>query len=353
MPEKSKAVKKLKNKKRVKIGIIGVGRMGNYHANVLSTLNNDVDFIGVYDIDSARADYIADKYYTRSYEKLDHLLEEAEGICIAVPTKLHYEIAKKALLSGIHTLVEKPICRTIPEATELVEIAGEKKLVFQVGHVERFKGVITELRKIVEEPYFVEARRLNPWEDRDFDTGVVLDLMIHDIDIVLSLLGNKVKHIDAVGKIGRSGFEDIATAILQFENGTIANITSSRETETRKRAIAISQPEAYILLDFETKDINISRSSSTSFFVSSKDITYKQASFVERVLVQQKNALSDELQHFVHCILGETEPMVRGEDDIRTLLITLTIVEKIYEKLNEDLPNFMKDLMLLDRSYPL
>ncbi len=244
MQVKNNGVKKLQNNKKVKLGIIGVGRMGNYHANVLSILNNDVDFIGIHDIDSSRAAYIAEKYNTRVYEKLDHLLEEAQGVCIAVPTKLHYVITKKALLSGTHTLVEKPISHTISEASELVKIADENKLVFQVGHVERFKGAVVELRKIVESPYLVEARRLSPWEEREWDTGVVLDLMIHDIDIVLSLIGNGVKHIDAIGKIGRSGYEDIATAILQFENGTIANITSSRLSETRIRAMAISQPKA-------------------------------------------------------------------------------------------------------------
>jgi predicted dehydrogenase len=343
MQAKKRGIKKSQNNKKVKLGIIGVGRMGNYHANVLSTLNNDVDFIGVHDIDSSRAAYIAEKYNSRAYEKLDHLLEEAEGVCIAVPTKLHYDISKKALLSGTHTLVEKPISNTISEASELVKIAGENKLVFQVGHVERFKGAVVELRKIVESPYLVEARRLSPWEDREWDTGVVLDLMIHDIDIVLSLIGNGVKHIDAVGEVGRSGYEDIATAILQFENGTIANITSSRLSETRIRAMAISQPKAYILLNFESQDIHISRGSSTSFFVSSKEITYKQESFVERVLVQKENALKEELQHFAHCILGVTEPIVRGEDDIKTLSIALEIIEKIYEKLNIDLPHFSQD----------
>jgi predicted dehydrogenase len=348
MPEKSKGIKKPKRGRKVKIGIIGVGRMGNYHANVLSTLNGDIDFIGVYDIDSARANFIADKYFTRVYETLDHLLEDAEAVCIAVPTKLHFEIAKKALLSGIHTLVEKPVCGTMQEATELVKIASEKKMIFQVGHVERFKGEVAELRRIVKTPHLVEARRLNPWEDRNFDTGVVLDLMIHDIDIVLSLIGNKVIHIDAVGKIGQSGFEDIATAILQFEDGTIANITSSRESELKAREIHISQPEAFVHLNFEINEITILRSSSTSFSVSSRDITYKNTSFIERVKVQHTNALADELGHFAQCILGVSEPIVCGEDDIRTLAIALHIAKKIYEKLNVDLPDFMKDIEFLE-----
>jgi len=329
---------KKKNRRKVKIGIIGVGRMGTYHANVLSILNHDVDFIGVYDINKDRTDYVGEKYRTTPYTTMEDLLEDSEGVCIAVPTHLHYEVARKALLSGVHTLVEKPVASTVQEAVELVEKAKEKNLIFQVGHVERFKGAVVELRKIVDRPYLVEARRLSPWEDRDWDTGVVLDLMIHDIDIVLSLIDSKVMHIDAVGKIVKSGFEDIASAVLQFENGAIANITASRLSETRIRTMAVSQDKAFIYLNFESQDINIYRGSSASFFVSSKEITYKQESFVERVLVQKENALKEELQHFAHCILGKTEPIVQGEDDIKTLSIALEIIHKIYDKIGQPEP---------------
>jgi predicted dehydrogenase len=327
-----------KHKKKVKIGIIGVGRMGTYHANVLSTLNNDVEFIGVFDIDRERSEYVGDKYETTAYESMESLLEDSEGVCIAVPTNLHFEVARKVLLAGVHTLVEKPVASSVEEAVELVNIAREQKLVFQVGHVERFKGAVVELRKIVENPYLVEARRLSPWIDRDWDTGVVLDLMIHDIDIVLSLMGSEVKYIDAVGKIVKSGFEDIASAVLQFENGAIANITASRLSETRIRGMAVSQDKAFIYLNFESQDINIYRGSSASFFVFPQEITYKQESFVERVLVQKENALKEELQHFAHCILGKKEPIIRGEDDIKTLSISLEIIRKINEKIVTPMP---------------
>ena len=324
-----------KGGKKVKIGIAGVGRMGTYHANVLAILNNEVDFVGVYDTDGTRSRFIAENYETTAYENLDQLLERSEGVIVAVPTHLHFDVAKKALLAAKHTLVEKPVCRTVEEAEELVRIAREKKLVFQTGHVERFKGAVTELRKIVEKPYLFEARRLNPWVDREWDTGVVLDLMIHDIDIVLGLMKSEVKHVDAVGQVVKSPYEDIATAILQFENGTIANVSASRLSETKIRAMAISQEKAFIYLNFETQDINIYRGYSPSFFVSSKEITYKQESFVERVLVQKENALKEEIQHFAHCILGKSEPIVSGEDDIKTLAIALKIIEKINEKNKE------------------
>jgi predicted dehydrogenase len=324
-----------KRNQKVKIGIIGVGRMGTYHANVLTTLNNDIDFIGIYDIDDERAQYIAEKYNTRAYESREQLLDNAEGVCIAAPTHLHYEIAKSALQAGVHTLVEKPVACKVREAQELVETSRKNGLVFQVGHVERFKGAVLELRNIVHDPYLVEARRLSPWENKVWDTGVVLDLMIHDIDIVLSLIKSEVEHIDAVGKSVRSGYEDIASAVLLFKNGAIANITSSRLSETRVRTMSISQDNAFINLNFETQDINIYRGSSAKFFVvSQKEIDYKQEFFVERVLVQKENALKEELQHFSDCIHGKVEPIVQGEDDIKTLKITLEIVGKINKNLS-------------------
>ncbi|KPJ83665.1 MAG: oxidoreductase [Spirochaetes bacterium DG_61] len=324
-----------KSYRKVKIGVIGVGRMGTYHANVLSALNQEIDFVGIYDIDEERSRYISEKYNTHTYQSMEDLLEEVDGVCIAVPTKLHYEVAKRALMMDVHTLVEKPIARTIEEASHLVNISNERNLMFQVGHVERFKGAVVELRKIVENPYLVEARRLSPWIEKDWDTGVVLDLMIHDIDIVLSLIKSDLQAVDGMGKRVRSDYEDIASAVLQFENGAIATITSSRLSEARIRTMSVSQDRAFITLDFESQDIDIYRGASASFFVSQKEITYKQESFVERVKVQKENALKEELLHFIDCILGRTEPIVSGEDDIKTLDITLRIIDRINEKIEE------------------
>jgi predicted dehydrogenase len=307
--------------------------MGTYHANVLSTLNRDVVFTGIHDIDEQQAHYVAEKYEVPAYPSAEELLRDVDAVCIAVPTHLHYTVAKQALMADVHTLVEKPLAKSLKEAEELVSIADSRSLVFQVGHVERFKGAVMELRKIVQDPYLVEARRISPWTDRDWDTGVVLDLMIHDIDIVMSLIKSDVVHVDAMGKSISSKYEDVASAILQFENGAIANITASRLSETRIRTMSVSQDKAFIFLNFESQDINIYRGASASFFVSQKEITYKQESFVERVLVQKENALKEELQHFLGCVQGTTEPIVRGGDDIRALDVTLQIIDKINSKM--------------------
>ena len=326
----------LNNNDKVKIGIVGVGKMGTYHANVLSVLNKDVKFVGVYDINKSRAEAIANRYDISYFESMDDLLRNVDAVCIAVPTKYHFEVAKETLKANKHTLLEKPIARSVDEARELVRIAEERGLVFQVGHVERFKGAVTELRKIVNDPYLIEARRLSPWVDKDWDTGVVLDLMIHDIDIVLSLIKSDVSHIDAVGKKVKSKYEDVASAVLQFENGAIASITSSRLSETRVRAMAISQDKAFIYLNFETQDINIYRGASASFFVSKKEITYKHETIVERVLVQKENALKEELMHFIECIKGITTPIVTGEDDVKTLSVTIDIIKSINKKMAKE-----------------
>ncbi|RKX95312.1 MAG: gfo/Idh/MocA family oxidoreductase [Spirochaetes bacterium] len=326
----------LNSNDKVKVGIIGVGKMGTYHANVLSALNKDVEFVGVYDINRKRSEIIARRYNIKYFETMDDILENVDAVCIAVPTKYHFEVAKKTLEEDKHTLLEKPIARTVEEARELVKIAEERGLIFQVGHVERFKGAVTELRKIVNDPYLIEARRLSPWINKDWDTGVVLDLMIHDIDIVLSLIKSNVVHIDAVGKRVKSLYEDVASALLQFENGAIASITSSRLSETRIRAMAISQDKAFIYLNFETQDINIYRGASASFFVSKKEITYKHETIVERVLVQKENALKEELVHFIECIKGETKPIITGEDDVKTLSVTIDIIKSINKKMAKE-----------------
>lgn len=326
----------LNSNDKVKVGIIGVGKMGTYHANVLSALNKDVEFVGVYDINRERSEIIARRYNIKYFETMDDILKNVDAVCIAVPTKYHFEVAKKTLEADKHTLLEKPIARTVEEARELVKIAEERGLIFQVGHVERFKGAVTELRKIVNDPYLIEARRLSPWINKDWDTGVVLDLMIHDIDIVLSLIKSNVVNIDAVGKRVKSLYEDVASALLQFENGAIASITSSRLSETRIRAMAISQDKAFIYLNFETQDINIYRGASASFFVSKKEITYKHETIVERVLVQKENALKEELVHFIECIKGETKPIITGEDDVKTLSVTIDIIKSINKKMAKE-----------------
>ncbi|MEI1277703.1 Gfo/Idh/MocA family oxidoreductase [Leptospira venezuelensis] len=315
---------------KVKIGVIGTGHMGQYHVNVAKTLS-DAELIGIYDSDSERASQMAEKHKTSAFSTVDDLIKHTDSVIIAVPTFLHHEIGKKALLAGKHVLVEKPIAETLEQAKELVELASKNNLVLQVGHVERFNGAVLELGKIVTEPLLIESRRLAPFNPRIKDVGVVLDMMIHDIDIVLNLVKSPVKYLSAVGTKVVSAHEDIASVILHFENGAIANISASRNTQAKIRTLNITQKDVYITLDFSDQEIELHRQATSDILLRTGEIKYRQESIVEKIFVHKDNPLKQEHEHFVKCILKETEPLVDGRSDIQTLEIAYRILKEIHK----------------------
>lgn len=315
---------------KVKIGVIGTGHMGQYHVNVAKTLS-DAELIGIYDSDSERASQMAEKHKTSAFSTVDDLIKHTDSVIISVPTFLHHEIGKKALLAGKHVLVEKPIAETLEQAKELVELASKNNLVLQVGHVERFNGAVLELGKIVTEPLLIESRRLAPFNPRIKDVGVVLDMMIHDIDIVLNLVKSPVKYLSAVGTKVVSGHEDIASVILHFENGAIANISASRNTQSKIRTLNITQKDVYITLDFSDQEIELHRQATSDILLRTGEIKYRQESIVEKIFVHKDNPLKQEHEHFVKCILKETEPLVDGRSDIQTLEIAYRILNEIHK----------------------
>ncbi len=314
---------------RIKLGIIGTGHMGQYHVNVSRQLT-DASLIGIYDVDSSRARFIAEKYSTQSFTNLEELIESVNAVIVATPTFLHYEISKLALEKGIHVLVEKPIAENVDQAKELVELAKSKELILQVGHVERFNGAVLELGKIIEKPLFVESRRFSPYNARIKDVGVVLDMMIHDIDIVLNLVKSPVKDLHAVGQRIVSNHEDVASVILQFENGCIASINASRNTQAKIRTLNITDQNAYITLDFTDQEIELHRQASSVINLTNEQIRYKQESIVEKIFVHKDNPLKQEHEHFINCILGNTKPQVENEKDVETLEIAHKILEEIH-----------------------
>ena len=318
---------------KIKLGLIGVGHMGQYHVNVATGLTGEYHVVGVYDADAARTKEIADRFSTNAYTDLDRLIEESDAIAIAVPTVLHYEIAKKALEKGKHVLVEKPITETVAQARELVELAEKKGLILQVGHVERFNGAVMELKKVVDHPVLVESRRLAPFNPRIGDVGVALDLLIHDLDIILNLIGKELKGVFARGKKVFSKHEDVASATLQFEGGAVASLVASRATQSKVRTLTVSQEKAYIILDFATQDLEIHRQASVASLMIPDELRYKQESFVEKIMIHKDNALRQEHLHFIGCIRGKEKPMVSGYSDIRTLEIMGEIVKQIQENM--------------------
>ncbi|MDH5717073.1 MAG: Gfo/Idh/MocA family oxidoreductase [Spirochaetia bacterium] len=319
----------MNKKSKLKMGIIGVGRMGQYHLNVLSGLNTH-QLVGVFDSNQDRSMELASKFETKSYSDYLKLLEDVEAITIAVPTHLHYEISKKALEYDCHVLLEKPMTTKLEEAVELQKIAKSKKKIIQVGHVERFNGAVIELQKIVTDPYLIEARRFSPFTPRIKDTGVILDMLIHDLDIVLNLVKYPVTSFTAMGSyIENENFEDIASLQLCFENGCIATLVGSRVSQNKERIMNITQEKSYIMLNYANQDIEIHRQASGAVLTTKEEIKYSQESFVEKLYVHKDNPLKSQHIHFYECITDNVTPLVPEEKDIETLRIALESIDKI------------------------
>lgn len=300
---------------KVKVGIVGVGHLGSIHARVYSKMDN-VDLVGVCDCNLERALEIGKKYHTRSYADYEDLFDKVEAASIAVPTSLHYNIAKEFLNHGIHILIEKPITKTLSEADELIEIAHKKNLIIQVGHVERFNAAVLALEHYLKKPKFLECQRLGPFHKRVEDVGVVLDLMIHDIDIVLGLIKQDVVNIEAVGLSTMSDHEDVANVRLIFEDGTIADITASRVTKDVVRKIRLFQEDSYISLDYVNQEVTIFKKTGSKI---------KK----EKVKVKKTESLKEELSSFVECVRTGKRPIVSGVEGRRALAVALAILEKI------------------------
>ena len=243
----------------VKVAVLGVGGLGQHHARIYAEMEQvgDVEFVGLYDPNLERAREIAEKNGVRALESMEAALEQADGVSIVTPTVTHHELASKFLKAGCHVLVEKPITDEADQAAELVQLAQENDRVLQVGHVERFNPVFDYLQSVAKEPRFIETHRLSPYPARSMDIGVVLDLMIHDLDIVLAFVDSPVKEVDGVGVPVLSASEDIANARLKFENGCVANLTVSRVSPERMRKIRVfsgGETTSYVSLDYQKQE---------------------------------------------------------------------------------------------------
>jgi len=325
----------------LKIGVIGAGHLGKWHIKNLQSLDN-VELVGFFDTDQKRSDQIAKEYTATSFTSLNQLLNNCDAISIVVPTSSHYDVAKKALHKGIHVFCEKPFMQTVDEANEIIELAKEKNLVLQVGHIERFNPALSGLKDYPIKPLFIESHRISQFNPRGIDVAVILDLMIHDIDIILSLVRSDVEQIDAAGAPILTDTIDIANARIKFTNGCVANITASRVSNKQMRKIRIFQKDAYISIDFlknQTEIYSLSEdageipqgSIQIAELVTASDrkkvITYKQ------VDTDKSNAMLEELRAFTHAIETGTPPPVSGEDGKRALEIALKIEQKIQSTL--------------------
>ncbi len=318
---------------KLKMAVIGTGSMGRHHVNLLHNLPG-VELVGVVDQHPETLMNICNKYELKGFDDYAKVIKKVDAVVIAVPTIHHYAVAKEFLDAGKHVLVEKPLTVKLEDGKELIKIASENKLILQVGHVERFNAAVQQLRKIVKNPYLVESRRTGPMNKRIGDVGVVMDLMIHDIDITLNIVNDKVREVNAVGKKIYSNHEDVATAQIFFEGGCVATITASRVTQNKDRTLKISQKDSFIALNYGDQDLEIHRQASSAYLLTPDEIKYSQESFVERLFIQKDNPLKMELQHFINCIQGKERPLVSNENDLLALSVTNQILDKVNKCIN-------------------
>ncbi|MCR4422058.1 MAG: Gfo/Idh/MocA family oxidoreductase [Spirochaetales bacterium] len=321
----------------VKIGVIGVGHMGEYHVNIIKQLESlgFVKFVGIYDINHSRMHFISNKYNVKAYSSAHNLLKDVDCITCAVNTDQHYIVAKEVLNAKVNLLIEKPFTTKYSEAEELVEISQKNNLKLQVGHVERFNGVIQELKKkYLKKSFYIEATRMNLYGKKNRDTGVILDLMVHDLDIILNYFDEDIIEISSFAKKIYTPYEDFAVATLLFSSGLIANFKCSRASYVKNRTLAIAQESNYLFLNFDTKEIEVYKDTSTRFEVDQKELIYYRGGFVERITVHEENALKDEIIHFINTVKGDQEQEFYNSNDLLVLKTALLIIKKASETCN-------------------
>lgn len=308
--------------RKVRVGVVGVGHLGQHHARIYAEMP-EVELVGVADVNEARLKEVAERFKVPGFVDYRGLIGLAEAVSIAVPAILHYQIAREFLFQGVDVLVEKPIAETVEEAEDLVEIARTQGRLLQVGHIERFNGAVRALEGLIVEPGFIECHRLSPFPGRAMDVDVVLDLMIHDIDVILSLVKSKVKEVSAVGVPVISDQVDIANARIQFESGCVANVTASRVSVERMRKIRIFQRDTYLSLDYATQEIALYR----RILPDAPDGLPRIVR--EEVSIDKAEPLRVELQSFVDCVRTRRRPLVSGEEGRDALKVALQILHTL------------------------
>jgi len=310
--------------KKLRVGVVGVGYLGKFHAEKYARMN-DVELAGVVDIDISQAEKVATAVSTVPYADYTALFGKVDAVSIVVPTSEHFDVCKGFLENDIDVLIEKPMTETLEEAEELIRISESRNLILQVGHLERFNPAVVALKDIVEKPMFIESHRLSVYKDRGTDVSVVHDLMIHDIDIILNIVGSNIKTVHAAGTPVISGHVDIANARLEFENGCVANITASRISIKNERKLRLFQQNAYISVDFANHEITVISRNGDSDFGIIPGMDIKKVSFA------RGDALDDELKSFVKSIFRRETPVVTGQmgrDALETALIVMEHIHK-------------------------
>jgi len=310
--------------KKVRVGVVGVGSLGQHHARIYSEMDT-AELIGIYDTDRGRAAEIASKCHTRAFDSIEELASAIEAVSIAVPTDRHFAISTTLMEKGLHVLVEKPIAASVDEAEAMVKMAEQKNIILQVGHVERFNPVMRFLEDNLSKPRFIEATRLAPYPPprastvpRGTEVSVVLDLMIHDLDIILHLVKSPVKDIHAVGVPVLSRTEDIANTRLVFSNGCVANVTASRISQEKLRKIRVFEEDTYVSLDYMNQSGNLYSKKGGSISTS-------------QVPLEKGEPLVLELTSFLRCVVEQRTPVVTGRHAYNALKLAIEICRQMRE----------------------
>ncbi|PKM12479.1 MAG: UDP-N-acetyl-D-glucosamine dehydrogenase [Gammaproteobacteria bacterium HGW-Gammaproteobacteria-3] len=304
--------------KKLKCAVVGAGYLGKFHAEKYASLV-DCELVAVVDIDQVAAADVASRYGAQALTDYRSVLGQVDAVSIVVPTTLHHAVARDFLDSGVHVLVEKPITVSVDEADELIETARRKRVVLQVGHLERFNPAVLGFDNSDEKPLFIESHRLSPFNPRANDVSVVLDLMIHDIDIILALVGSEVERIDASGTAVLTPGIDIANARLAFKNGCVANVTASRISMKLERKMRLFRPSSYVSIDFQNRVLTKHRTGRKEMFPGIPEIETEESVF------ENGDALLEEIKHFIHCIQTGIRPLVSGEEGRQALATALEI----------------------------
>lgn len=321
---------------KLKIGVLGAGHLGKIHIKLLKELQDVYELVGFFDPDHEKAEFVRDEFNIIKFDTIDSLIDEVDVVDIVTPTLSHYKCADLALRNSRHIFIEKPITNTVEEAKKLAQLAEEANVKVQVGHVERYNPAFLAARDFIKDPMFIETHRLAEFNPRGTDVPVILDLMIHDIDIVLSTVNSNIKRISASGVAVISDSPDIANARIEFDNGCVANLTASRISLKNMRKSRFSQRDAYIAIDFLKKSVEIVRIKEIEGNPDPLSLTIDPGKgkklkeiYFENPVIAYTNAIKEELASFAHAIVSGTTPLVTIEDGVKALDVANQIVEKL------------------------
>jgi len=319
--------------KKLKTGVIGLGRMGQHHCRVYAN-QKEAQLVGIHDIDPQVASELSLRYDVPAYLRLDDLLEQIDAASIATPTPTHFDLAMRCLEKNVHILIEKPVTEKIEDAKQLARYMNGKGMIVQVGHIERFNPTYLELKKVLENltVIAISFNRLSPYRVSNKDVDVVLDLMVHDLDLSIDMTGREPTAINAYGLMPFSESLDHVVAQLFYSNGPIITLTASRVTEQKIRSVTVTSEDAFVEADFLNKSISIHRCSTGEYSALNRNgVRYRQESIIERILVPNVEPLSMEIKHFLECVSQKSLPCVSVFDGIKALRLAQIISDQVYD----------------------